>query len=287
MTLFDPVAVRLSQVNLHNAKNVTCKGLKVLKSHQIQSVEVKNLSKVSVDELISCFGEWTLNNIQELSVSGSSFSSTHPQKGSVCPRLYVGLSKLRNLHVLNVSGTKLASHALLNICTDLHHLSSLDISNCAELESVECLRVRAGTLRSLSMYNLKVLRVKETGDVLRELKELVHLDVSENKGTHDAVARLIPSCSVVPGLLRDPAFGCKLRSLDISGQDQTQPEDLYVFLKGHPHLEFLGLMFTSLCLDTVFLDGFNIAVSIFDVFFVCWLRWSACSCILFYFGLLL
>lgn len=261
MTLFDPVAVRLSQVNLHNAKNVTCKGLKVLKSHQIQSVEVKNLSKVSVDELISCFGEWTLNNIQELSVSGSSFSSTHPQKGSVCPRLYVGLSKLRNLHVLNVSGTKLASHALLNICTDLHHLSSLDISNCAELESVECLRVRAGTLRSLSMYNLKVLRVKETGDVLRELKELVHLDVSENKGTHDAVARLIPSCSVVPGLLRDPAFGCKLRSLDISGQDQTQPEDLYVFLKGHPHLEFLGLMFTSLCLDTVFLDGFNITVT--------------------------
>ncbi|KAG0712443.1 Protein zyg-11 B [Chionoecetes opilio] len=261
MTLFDPVAVRLSQVNLHNADNVTCKGLKELRSHQIQAVEVKNLSKVSVDELISCFGEWTLNNIRELSVSGSSFSSSHPHKGIPAPRLYVGLSKLRNLHVLNVSGTKLASHALLNLCTDLNHLSSLDISNCSEVESVECLRVRANTLRSLNMYNLKVLRVNQTGDVLRELKELVHLDVSENKGTFDVLARLIPSCSVVPGLLRDPAFGPKLRSLDISGQDQSQPDDLHFFLKGHPRLEFLGLMLTSLCLDTVFLDGFNITVT--------------------------
>ena len=268
MTLFNPVAVRLSQVNLHNADNVTCKGLRVLKSHQIQSVEVKNLSKVSVDELISCFGEWTLNNIHELSVSGSSFSSPHSQKGAVSPRLYVGLSKLRNLHVLNVSGTKLASHALLNICTDLHLLSSLDISNCSELESVEGLRVRANTLRSLNMYNLKVLRVNETGDVLCDLKELVHLDVSENKGTHDVLARLIPSSSVVPSLLRDPAFGPKLRSLDISGQDQTQPEDLHFFLRGHKHLEYLGLMLTSLCLDTVFLDGYNITVSNIDVLFI-------------------
>ncbi|XP_050704069.1 protein zyg-11 homolog isoform X2 [Eriocheir sinensis] len=261
MTLFDPVAVRLSQVNLHNADNVTCKGLRMLRSHQIQSVEVKNLSKVSVDELISCFGEWTLNNIQELSVSGSSFSSPQSQKGAASPRLYVGLSKLRNLHVLNVSGTKLASHALLNICTDLKHLTSLDISNCNELESVECLRIRAKTLRSLNMYNLKVLRVKETGEVLRDLRELVHLDVSENKNNHDLLTRLIPSCSVVPALLRDPFFGPKLRSFDISGQDQTQPEDLHYFLKGHPNLEFLGLMLTSLCLDTIFLDGFNITVT--------------------------
>lgn len=261
MTLFDPVAVRLSQVNLHNADNVTCKGLRMLKSHQIQSVEVKNLSKVSVDELISCFGEWTLNNLQELSVSGSSFASPPSQKGATSPRLYVGLSKLRNLHVLNVSGTQLASHALLNICTDLKHLTSLDISNCNELESVECLRIRAKTLRSLNMYNLKVLRMKETGEVLRDLQELVHLDVSENKSSHDLLARFIPSCSVVPALLRDATFGPKLRSLDISGQDQTQPEDLHSFLKCHPHLEFLGLMLTSLCLDTVFLDGFNITVS--------------------------
>ncbi|KAK8721505.1 hypothetical protein OTU49_012752 [Cherax quadricarinatus] len=75
MTLFDPVVLRLSQVTLHHADNVTCKGLKILRSHQIQSVEVKNLTKVSVDELISCFGEWTMNNIQALSVSGSSFTS--------------------------------------------------------------------------------------------------------------------------------------------------------------------------------------------------------------------
>ncbi|XP_047483530.1 protein zyg-11 homolog B-like [Penaeus chinensis] len=265
MTLFDPVVLRLSQVTLHNANNVTCKGLRILKSHQIQSVEVKNLSKVSVDELISCFGEWTLNNIQALSVSGSTFTSH--TSNAVCKgntlstKLYVGLSKLKNLHMLNVSGTELSFHALLNICNDLHMLSSLDISNCSKLESVECLRIRKNTLKSLNMYNLKVLRMEETKQVLLELKGLIHLDISENKGSQDPIDRLMPMKPIVPDLLRETVFGPNLRSLDISGQDQTKLEDLHFFLKGHPKLEFLGLMLTSLCLDTVFLDGYNITVT--------------------------
>ncbi|XP_069988161.1 protein zyg-11 homolog B-like [Penaeus vannamei] len=265
MTLFDPVVLRLSQVTLHNANNVTCKGLRILKSHQIQSVEVKNLSKVSVDELISCFGEWTLNNIHALSVSGSTFTSH--TSNAVCKgntlstKLYVGLSKLKNLHVLNVSGTELSFHALLNICNDLHMLSSLDISNCSKLESVECLRIRKNTLKSLNMYNLKVLRMEETKQVLLELRDLIHLDISENKGSQDPIDRLMPMKPIVPDLLRDPVFGPNLRSLDISGQDQTKLEDLHFFLKGHPKLEFLGLMLTSLCLDTVFLDGYSITVT--------------------------
>lgn len=265
MTLFDPVVLRLSQVTLHNADNVTCKGLKILKSHQIKSVEVKNLSKVSVDELISCFGEWTLNNIQSLSVSGSSFATHMPKancKGNILStKLYVGLSKLKNLHVLNVSGTELASHALLNVCNDLQMLSSLDISNCTKLESVECLRIRKETLKSLSMYNLKVLRMEETKQVLLDLRRLVHLDISENKSNQDPIDRLMPTCPIVPDLLRDTEFGPNLCSLDISGQEQTKLEDLHFFLKGHPKLEFLGLMLTSLCLDTVFLDGYSITVT--------------------------
>ncbi|XP_037804482.1 protein zyg-11 homolog B-like [Penaeus monodon] len=265
MTLFDPVVLRLSQVTLHNANNVTCKGLRILKSHQIQSVEVKNLSKVSVDELISCFGEWTLNNIHALSVSGSTFTSH--TSNAVCKgntlstKSYVGLSKLKNLHMLNVSGTELSFHALLNICNDLHMLSSLDISNCSKLESVECLRIRKNTLKSLNMYNLKVLRMEETKQVLLELRGLIHLDISENKGSQDPIDRLMPMKPIVPDLLRETVFGPNLRSLDISGQDQTKLEDLHFFLKGHPKLEFLGLMLTSLCLDTVFLDGYSITVT--------------------------
>ncbi|XP_053655723.1 protein zyg-11 homolog B [Cherax quadricarinatus] len=265
MTLFDPVVLRLSQVTLHHADNVTCKGLKILRSHQIQSVEVKNLTKVSVDELISCFGEWTMNNIQALSVSGSSFTSDIAKansKGSVLStKLYVGLSKLKNLHILNVSGTELASHALLNVCIDLQMLSSLDISNCTKLESVECLRIRKNTLRSLNMYNLKVLRMEETKRVLLELRKLIHLDISENVSNQDPIDRLMETCPIVPSLLSTREFGPNLCSLDISGQDQTKLEDLYFFLKHHPKIEFLGLMLTSLCLDTVFLDGYNVTVT--------------------------
>ncbi|XP_042214187.1 protein zyg-11 homolog B-like [Homarus americanus] len=265
MTLFDPVVLRLSQVTLHHANNVTYKGLKILRSHQIQSVEVKNLSTVSVNELISCFGEWTLNNIQALSISGSSFTSHMPHANCKDPlfstKLYVGLCKLKNLHVLNLSGTELASHALLNVCYNLHMLSSLDISNCTKLESVECLILRKNTLKSLNMYNLKVLRMQETRQVLLELKELVHLDISENKSNQDPIGRLMPMFPIVPSLLRDRQFGPNLRSLDISGQDQTKLEDLHFFLKNHSKIEFLGLMLTSLCLDTLFLDDYNITVT--------------------------
>lgn len=271
MTLFDPVVLRLSQVNLHHADNMTCKGLRVLRRHQIQSVEVQNLSKLSVDELISCFGEWTLNNIQELSVSGSTFAATGnryqdlvtPENKSsiISTTLYVGLSKLKNLHVLNVSGTELNSLALLNLCTDLRMLSSLDISNCLKLETVHPLVLRKKTLKSLNMFNLKVLRRAETMEVLMDLKELIHLDISENKSNPGPTERLMPRWSVVPGLLRNQMFGPNLLSLDISGQDQTKLEDLHIFLKAHPNIKFLGLMLTSLCLDTVLLDGFNITVS--------------------------
>ncbi|KAK7071129.1 hypothetical protein SK128_018965, partial [Halocaridina rubra] len=271
LTLFNPDVLRLSQVVIHHSESVTSQGLDVLKYHQIQSLDVKNLTKVNLEELIDCFGEWTLNNIQTVSFSGATFGclasapncktpSKHTSiRGSPLPnRLHNALGKLSNLQVLNLSGTELTSAALLNICHDLRKLTTLDISGCNKIESVECLTVRKNTLRSLSLYNLKVLRTDETRKILLELKGLVHLDVSENKVSQDPVDRLIPSCSIVPELLRNPEFGPCLSSLDISGQDQTKLEDLHFFLKWHPDLKFVGLMLTSLCLDTVFLDSYDI-----------------------------
>lgn len=279
LTLFDPSVLRLSQVIVHHADNITCKGLRILRHHQIHTLDVKNLTKISIDDLISCFGEWTLSNIQTLGVSGSTFASqsanatskggsssaltrTPPFKGStLSSKIHIGLSKLKNLQILNLSATELTSPALLNICSDLKKLTSLDISSCSKIESVECLRIRKNTLKSLNLYNLKVLRMDETRKMLLELKGLLHLDVSENKTSPDPVDRLVPSCSVVPELLKDPDFGPSLTSIDISGQDQTKLEDLHFFIKGHPTLEFLGLMLTSLCLDTVFLDSYSITVT--------------------------
>ncbi|CAL4087968.1 unnamed protein product, partial [Meganyctiphanes norvegica] len=265
LTLFDPLVLRLSQVTLHNTENVSRLGLEVFQHHQIQSVETKNLGKgkVSVDELINCFSEWTLNNLRTLNVSGSSKSSnvSYNPGNILSPKLYLSLSKLRNLNVLNVSGTELASHALLNICSDLTTLTSLDISNCCKLESVECLRLRKDTLKSLNLYNLKVLRMEETKQVLLDLQELVHLDLSENKAVQDPIDRLVPSRPIVAELLQHSEFGPNLQSLDISGQDEAKLDDLYFFLRVHPNCHFLGLMLTSLCLDTVFLDSYNIKVT--------------------------
>lgn len=308
MTLFDPAVLRLSYVSIHNSSNLSCLGLKVFKNHNLSSVEIWGLISVSVKDLISCFSEWTLNNIVSLSLHGSLFfsyassceeeeeikaklrqlrlknapkkksniwsksgnvlktsqnsessdqalasvshTSTYKRNSGVkLPAVYVGLCKLKSLKALNLSDTNITTHALLNVCRDLQHLTSLDISNCNKIESVEFLKLRKNTLKSLNMYNLKVLMMAETEDSLLELKELLFLDISKNKCRPDhPLARLVSSHSVVPGLLRNPNFVPKIESIDISCQEEVAADDLTAFITNHSQLSFLGLM-SMLCYE--------------------------------------
>jgi len=51
---------------------LTTKGLRVLKGHKISYLEVIGM-KVTVNDLIGCLGEWTLQNLRSLNVAHSTF----------------------------------------------------------------------------------------------------------------------------------------------------------------------------------------------------------------------
>ena len=61
--------------------------------HKILELEALGLRKSTVTDLISCLGEWSLQNLKMLNVSNSTFMDTN----KFC--ILVALSKLRNLQV--------------------------------------------------------------------------------------------------------------------------------------------------------------------------------------------
>lgn len=59
-------------MRLKDASALSAKGLKVLKQHKVVDLTVNGL-KITVDDLISCLGDWSLQNLRSLSVARGSF----------------------------------------------------------------------------------------------------------------------------------------------------------------------------------------------------------------------
>ena len=67
---------RLENVKIPDASNLSKKGLRVLRSHRIDQLQVVGLTKATINELIGCLGEYSLNNLNLLNVSRSTFTSS-------------------------------------------------------------------------------------------------------------------------------------------------------------------------------------------------------------------
>lgn len=67
---------RLENVTIPDASNLSKKGLRVLRSHRIDQLQVVGLTKATINELIGCLGEYSLNNLNLLNVSRSTFTSS-------------------------------------------------------------------------------------------------------------------------------------------------------------------------------------------------------------------
>jgi len=258
--IFHPDNSRLEEVKIPDASLLTKKGLRVLRGHKIRHLEVIGLTKATINELIGCLGEYTLNNVSFLSVSRSYFTSS----ARFC--VVVGLAKLRNLKHLDVSHTDINHHGLEIIVEDLPNLQSLNIS-ATRVKDLNPLRKCKNRLKHLSMYNLRCPAPVSANTqhpppldpfmaVLLELTYLVKLDISDDRDSPvDALTR--GSTSVGP-LLKRPDLFPHLKYLDISGKDGIELEDLKKFLgyKSAMGLEFslvfLGLMQTDICTNDAF-----------------------------------
>ncbi|XP_014295935.1 protein zyg-11 homolog B isoform X3 [Microplitis demolitor] len=248
ITLFDSKTTILRHVRLKDASSLSVKGLKVLKQHKIIDLEVNGL-KVTINDLIGCLGQWSLDNLRSLSVAKGSFIDC----SRVC--VFMALSKLRALHTLNVSGTEFNKHGLEIIVEDLPLLESLDIS-CTRVDDITPLKKCKNRLKSLAMYNLKITGYGNLKTVLSELDLLRNLDISDEKDSY-TFEMFAPIRSKITDLLRAVHCMPYLSSLDISGKDEIEVKDLKEFLKNHPHLEFLGLVHSDACYEDSLINPAN------------------------------
>ncbi|PNF20924.1 zyg-11-like protein B [Cryptotermes secundus] len=245
MTLFDSSTTSLRHVQLRNARMLTTRGLRVLKGHKISNLEATGM-KVTVNDLIGCLGEWTLQNLRSLNVARSTFMD-----GSrYC--VVVALSKLRNLQSLNVSCTEFNRHGLEIVAEDLPQLESLDIS-CTRVDDISPLRKCRDRLKSLTMYNLKVSEGENVVPVLLELHQLRVLDISDEKDAHP-FEMFHPTRTCIAEFLKSEGCMVHLTLLDISGKDEISIPDLRHFLGCHRQLKFLGLIHSEACYDESFVN---------------------------------
>lgn len=164
----------------------------------------------------------------------------------------MSLSKLRALRTLNVSGTEFNRHGLEIIVEDLPHLENLDIS-CTRVDDITPLKKCKDRLKSLAMYNLKISGNGNLTSVLLELNELRNLDISDERDSY-TFEMFAPVRSKITDLLRATHCMPYLSSLDISGKDEIEVNDLKEFVQAHPRLEFLGLVHSDACYDDSFIN---------------------------------
>ncbi|XP_014245907.1 protein zyg-11 homolog B-like isoform X2 [Cimex lectularius] len=245
LTLFEPQTTRLRCVSIPNASNLSKEGLRVLKGHKITDLEACGL-KFTVNDLVTCLGEWTLHNLRTLNVARSTFTegSRH------C--VMIALSKLKSLHSLDVSGTEFNRHALDIVVEDLPHLESLDISS-TRVDDISPLRKCKHRLKHLVMYNLKFIIIASCEDVLLELKELRTLDVSEERESY-TLEMFEPGGAMMMKFLQTPSALPHLTSLDISGKGEVSRKVLTTFLQEHKNLRYLGLVNLEICSEECFIN---------------------------------
>ncbi|XP_021353883.1 protein zyg-11 homolog B-like [Mizuhopecten yessoensis] len=250
LSLFDPNVTNLKRVCIHDAQ-LTTKGLRTLKTHRISELEITGLKSVTVNDAIGCLGEWALCNLRSLNVCNSTFLNST----KFC--VVVSLSKLRNLHSLNVSRTEFNKHGLEIIAEDLPCLESLDIS-CTQINDISPLRKCRDRLKSLSMYNLRAANKDDVVPVLYDLTKLVHLDVSDDSVITPVQHTFMGGDShakfPIQDLLEKSNCLPYLTSLDISGKEGAAENTLRRFLSEHKNIKFLGLARTTYCEMPMFCD---------------------------------
>ncbi|XP_059151723.1 protein zyg-11 homolog B-like [Physella acuta] len=238
LSLFDPSVTALRHVSIHNAP-VTSRGLRILKGHRVSQLEVTGIKDVTVNDIIGCLGEWTLSNLRILNVSRNTFLNN----SKFC--VVVSLSKLRNLHTLNVSFTEFNRHGLEIIAEDLPCLEVLDIS-CTEINDISPLRKCKNRLKSLSMYNLQLHKNSDPIGVVSDLVHLVQLDVSNDATRESIITSVATERFQVPEYLSRCETNPNLISVDVSGAADVAPCIVESFLEKHPKLNFFGLALTSI-----------------------------------------
>ncbi|KAM3839968.1 protein zyg-11 homolog B-like isoform 1-T1 [Vipera latastei] len=237
--IFQGNQIRLKQACIRKAKISAQSFKKAFCHHKLVQLDAAGMNEtVTIADVVSGLGssKWIQNNLQCLVLDSLILFPTNSYE-----RCFSQFPSLRSLSVTNVL---FRDEHLADVAT-LPRLENLDISNTA-ITNISALLACRNRLKSLTMYSLKCLKMPTTKflDIIRGLKYLVHLDISDQHSGSEIAFCLLRQKDILPNLV----------SLDISGNKSITDEAVEAFVRQRPKMQFIGLLGTEAGF-TEFLSG--------------------------------
>lgn len=223
--------MRLKHACIRNAKISADAFKKAFCHHKLVELDAsKANADVAITDIINglATNKWIQQNLQCLVLNSLTLSLEDPYERC--------FSRLHGLRALSIAGVSFYNEDLVDV-TSLPKLEKLDISDTNVTDITPLLSCK-DRLKSLTMYHLKCLKMTTSQilDVVRELKHLTHLDISDNKQfTSDVALRLLVQTDILPRLV----------SLDISGRKKVTDAAVLAFVQPRPAMQFVGLLATD------------------------------------------
>ncbi|XP_015278775.1 PREDICTED: protein zyg-11 homolog B-like [Gekko japonicus] len=223
--------MRLKQACIRKAKISAQAFQQAFCHHKLIELDAAGMNEaVTVSDVVSGLGSsvWIQNNLQCLILDSLTLSPTNPYERC--------FSQLSGLRVLSITNVAFRDEDLAEVAS-LPRLESLDISSTS-VTDITALVACKDRLRSLTMHGLKRLSMSAPKflDVMRELKYLNHLDISDEQHSRsDIPFRLLGEKDILPDLV----------SLDISGSKYITDEAVEAFVRHRPTMRFVGLLGTE------------------------------------------
>ncbi|XP_075802654.1 protein zyg-11 homolog B isoform X2 [Microtus pennsylvanicus] len=223
--------MRLKRACIRKAKISAVAFRKAFCHHKLVELDATGVNAdITITDIITGLGsnKWIQQNLQCLVLNSLTLSLEDPYE-----RCFSRLSGLRALSITNV----LFYNEDLAEVASLPRLESLDISNTS-ITDITALLACKDRLKSLTMHHLKCLKMTTTQilDVVRELRHLNHLDISDDKQfTSDIALRLLEQKDILPNLV----------SLDVSGRKHVTDKAVEAFIQQRPSMQFVGLLATD------------------------------------------
>ncbi|XP_058408420.1 protein zyg-11 homolog A isoform X5 [Diceros bicornis minor] len=229
-SIFRGNQMKLKLVNIQKAKISTAAFIKAFCHHRLIELDATAVhTDLPVPDIISglCSNSWIQQNLRCLLLDSTSI----PRDSRV---LYFG--QLTGLRILSVFNVCFHSEDLANV-SQLPKLESLDISNTL-VTNISALLTCKNRLKSLTMHYLKCLTMTKSQilAVIRELKCLLHLDISDHRQLKSDLAfHLLQQKDILPNVV----------SLDISGGSYITDGAVELFIRQRPAMQFVGLLATD------------------------------------------
>ncbi|XP_026637855.1 protein zyg-11 homolog A [Microtus ochrogaster] len=228
--IFQGKQTNLKRISIQRAKLSATAFTRAFCHHKLVQVNATSVdSELLAPDIIHALqsSAWIQENLQCLLLDSASV----PQDSRL-----LALGQFVGIRTLSVANMSFWSEDLVSV-SQLPNLENLDISNTL-VTNISALLTCKDRLRSLTMHYLKCLTMTSPQilAVLRQLKCLLHLDISNHKHLRSDLAfRLLHQKNMLPNLV----------SLDISGGFNITDEVVESFLQQRPDMRFVGLLSTN------------------------------------------